>query len=372
MLNDEVRCTGGIARVVLQLAFLLIAAFAGPTKASATPSVAVVPPPDGGEVPDAALDSHGRIHLVYVKGNDAYYVNSGDQGRTFSRPLRVNSEPGTVHPPELYRGPVIAIGQDDQVHVVWWVNAFQRKRPKEEWGVYYSQLNPTRDAFLPARNINGRPSDNYSVAADRAGNVAVVWTAGVVYVNLSRDGGKSFDPPMVANPTVDSCECCATRSLFGPEDRLYALYRDKAGNMRDMYLLRLEKGAASFVRTPVSVTRWQINVCPMSGSSLGVWGSKGLVAAWEREFKIYFARMDFAGRLIPPGEIIAPGQGKYPLALSASNGVTLVAWKNNTTLNWQLYDAAGQLQGGLSSAPVTSRMRPGGVVTKDGTFVLFP
>jgi hypothetical protein len=369
MLNEVWRA-GWIARGMLPGALLLIAALAGPMTVGATPSVAVVPPPDGGEVPDAVLDSHGRIHLVYVKGNDAYYVNSGDQGRTFSRPLRVNSEPGTVHPAELYRGPVIAIGQDDQVHVVWWVNAFQRKRPKEEWGVYYSQLNTTRDAFLPARNINGRPSDNYSVAADRAGNVAVVWTAGIVYVNLSRDGGKSFDPPMVASPAVDSCECCATRSLFGPEDRLYALYRDKAGNMRDMYLLRLDKGAGSFVRTPVS--RWQINACPMSGSSLGFWGNTGLVAAWEREFKIFFARMDFMGRLIPPGEIIVPGQGKYPLALSAPNGATLVTWKNNTTLNWQLYDATGQPQGSLSSAPVTSRMRPGGVVTKDGRFVLFP
>lgn len=372
MARRGIRSLTGIASAMLSLGLLLsLFALVHPTTAGLAPTVTVVPSPDGGEVPDAAIDSQGRIHLVYVKGEDAYYVISSDQGRTFSRPLRVNSEPGTVHA-EMYRGPVIAIGKDDQVHVVWWVNAYQRQRPKNEWGVRYSQLNPTRDAFLPERNLSMRPSDNYSIAADRNGNVAVVWTAGPLYVNLSRDGGKSFDPPMVANSAVDSCECCATRSLFGPEDRLYALYRDKAGNMRDMYLLRLDRGADSFVRSPVSVTRWQINVCPMSGSSLGFWGNKGLVAAWEREFKIYVARMDFTGRLIPPGEIVAPGQGKYPVVLSAPGGAVLVAWKNNTTLNWQLYDASGQRDGSVRSVTVASRIRPGGVVTRDGAFVLFP
>jgi hypothetical protein len=371
MRTAELRHVTMIARVVV-FAMILLGGIAAPMRAAALPVVTVVPPPDGGEVPDAVIDSQGRIHLVYVKSDDAYYVTSTDQGRTFSHPLRINSDPGTVQPPGMFRGPVVALGKDDQVHVVWWVNAHPRKRPKNESGVYYSQLNPTRDAFLPARNINMRPSDNYSVAADRHGNVAVIWTAEAVYANLSRDGGKTFGAPMLANPSVDACECCATRALFGTEDQLYALYRDKAGNMRDMYLLRLDKGAEAFVRTPVSVTRWSFNACPMAGSSLAHWGNKGLVAAWEREFKIYFARMDFTGQLLPPGEILAPGQGKYPVVLSASTGATLVGWKDATRMRWQVYDAAGRPEGGVGSAPVASRFRPGGVVTKEGAFVLFP
>jgi hypothetical protein len=272
----------------------------------------------------------------------------------------------------MYRGPDIAIGKDDQVHAVWWVNAYQRKRPKNEWGVYYSQLSPAREAFLPARNINMKPSDNYSVAADRSGNVAVFWTADNVYVNLSKDGGKTFGPSTVAHPDADSCECCATRALFDPDGRLYAIYRDKAKNKRDMYLLRLDPGVATFARLPLSVTPWEINACPMAGASLGPWGGKGLIAGWQREGKIYFARLDPPGRLVPPGEIIAPGQGKYPVVLSAPGGAMLAAWKNRTTLYWQLYDAAGRPEGPLRSAPGTSPFRPGGVVTKGGAFVLFP
>jgi hypothetical protein len=360
-----------LARVILAIS--LLGSVAAPTVAGPSPAVLVVPVPNGGEAPDAAIDAQGRIHLVYVKAEDAYYVVSTDKGKTLSRPLRINSEPATVHPAEIFRGPVVAIGKDDQVHVVWWVNAYQRDRPKSEWGVYYSRLNPARDAFLPARNINGKPSDNYSVAADRDGNVAVIWTAGTTLsVNRSRDGGKTFGAPMAATPRVDPCECCATRALFGPEHRLYAIYRDKAGNMRDMFLLRLDKGAQTFVRSPLSVTPWRLNACPMAGASLGFWGDKGLVAAWERDVKIFFARLDFTGRLLAPGEIAVPGEGKYPVVLAGPGGTTLVASRHGTGLSWQMYDGAGRPQGGPGTAPGPSRARPAGVVTGDGTFVLFP
>ena len=355
------------------LAILLLGSLAAPTVAGPSPAIVVVPVPDGGEAPDAAVDTRGRIHLVYVKGEDAYYVVSIDKGKTFNRPLRINSERATVHPAEMFRGPVVAIGKDDQVHVVWWVNAYQRQRPKSEWGVYYSQLNPSRDAFLPGRNINGQPSDNYSIAADRDGYVAVIWTSGTTLsVNLSRDGGRTFGAPVVATPKVDPCECCATRALFGPDHRLYAIYRDKAGHMRDMFLLRLDKGAEMFVRSPLSVTPWHLNACPMAGASFGFWGDKGLVAAWERDGKIYFARVDFTGRLMAPGEIEVPSEGKYPVVLAGPGGATLVASRHGTGLSWQMYDAAGRSEGNPGSAPGTSRVRAAGVVTGDGTFILFP
>ena len=139
-----------------------------------------------------------------------------------------------------------------------------------------------------------------------------------------------------------------------------------------MYLLRRDPDVATFARVPLSVTPWEINACPMAGASLDLWGDKGLIAGWQREGKIYFARTDPSGRLVPPGEIIAPGEGRYPLVLSAPSGAILVAWKNDTTLYWQLYDAAARPEGRLRSAPGTTRFRPGGVVTKGGAFVLFP
>ena len=59
------------------------------------------------------------------------------------------------------------------------------------------------------------------------------------------------------------------------------------------------------------------------------------------------------------------------LALSASDGATLVAWKNKDVLGWQLYDAKGQPQGEAGSAK-SSGNGAAGVVFPNGRFDLFP
>ena len=84
--------------------------------------VRVVVPPHAGAAPDAEVDGHGRVHLVDVVGENAEYVRSADGGRTWSAPIRVNSGPDSVHPAHLFRGPDLAIGRDDRVHLVWYGN----------------------------------------------------------------------------------------------------------------------------------------------------------------------------------------------------------------------------------------------------------
>src|SRR5881296_763492 len=81
--------------------------------------VRVVATPGNGAVPDAEVDQNGAVDVAYVSGQDAYYAHSGDNGDSFSTPLRINSEPGSVHPPNMYRGPDIAVGKDGRIHVIW-------------------------------------------------------------------------------------------------------------------------------------------------------------------------------------------------------------------------------------------------------------
>ena len=161
--------------LVILLTLTLVAA-AGPLQADAAGGVKVIQTPNGGIVPDAEVDGRGVIHLVYVSGEDVYYVTSSDRGETFSPPIRVNSEPGTAYGGR-YRGPDVAVGKNGQVHVVWYTNAYQRKLPKDQWGVFYTRLNASGTGFEPARNLSRRPSDNFSVAADGRGRVAVFWMA---------------------------------------------------------------------------------------------------------------------------------------------------------------------------------------------------
>ncbi|MCH8295855.1 hypothetical protein IH992_32655 [Candidatus Poribacteria bacterium] len=353
-----------------------------PVWTHAAGNVQVIGVPNGGVTPDAEIDSQGIIHLVYVSGEknvgeDVYYVKSVDNGKHFSPPIRVNSEAGTAHPGGAYRGPDIAVGKANQVHVVWYVNAYQRKLPKDQWGVFYAHLNASETAFVAARNLNRLPSDNYSLAADGNGKVAVLWTAGKAYMNLSNDGGKTFSSTVTVEK-ADPCECCATRAYFSTSGNLYFAYRDKAENMRDMYLMTLTDGHEAFSKEKLSATPWKIEGCPMTGTYLTgrftTQSGKGenLVAGWETKGKIYFAHLSPDGGLRPPGEIKVAEFGKYPVVLTASDGTTLVAWKNGLKLEWRMYDGNGKPKGSLESASVDNSHRPAGVVTMAGDFLLFP
>ena len=100
----------------------------------------------------------------------------------------------------------------------------------------------------------------------------------------------------------------------------------------------------------------------------------GFVAAWPTKGQVYFARLDKDGAVLPPGEIKTPGTSGMRtglLALSASDGATLVAWKNKDVLGWQVYDAKGQAQGepGSASSPGNGAA---GVALRDGRFLVFP
>ena len=333
-------------------------------------SVTVIPTPNAGTVPDAQIDSRGVIHLAYLAGEDIYYVKSSDKGKTFSAPIRVNSEPATASGAK-FRGPDLAVGKGGRVHVVWYGNGYQRKLPKDQSGVFYAHLDASGTAFVPARNLNHRPSDNYSLAADGRGKVAVFWTAGGAFVNRSDDDGDTFSEASKID-LADPCECCATRAYFSPDGNLNLFYRDKAQNIRDMYLMVLAKGGRDFSKEKVSATSWPINACPMTGAYLTEGSRKGLVAGWETKGQINFARLDRAGHPLSPGEIKVSEKGKYPVALTAPDGTTLVAWKVGETLEWQMIDRKGNLQGGPGSAPSGDANRPAGVVTKDGDFLLFP
>jgi hypothetical protein len=331
--------------------------------------VQVVSTPDKGEVPDAEIDSSGTIHLAYVVGEDALYVKSCDDGKTFSQPLRVNSDPGTVHPPHSYRGPDLAISKGGRVHVIWYGNGYQRKLPKEQWGVFYSHLDPGDTAFAASRNLNHKPSDNYSLATDHEGNVAVVWMAGGLSLTSSQDNGDTFALAETVS-IADPCECCASRAFFSADSTLSIAYREKARNLRDMYVLERAKGQPAFSSQKISSTPWEVNACPMTGTFLS--GTKqGRVVGLETKGQISYARLGPTRSLAPPSEIKAGAKGKWPVALAAPDGTVLVSWKNGSTLYWQLRDSKDKPIGDVESAPGRNPHRHAGVVTKDGNFLLF-
>src|SRR6185295_13114372 len=70
------------------------------TQRAAVPAVRVVRAPDGGIQPQLMADERGVVHLIYFKGDasagDVFYCTSRDSCESFSAPIRVNSQSGSV------------------------------------------------------------------------------------------------------------------------------------------------------------------------------------------------------------------------------------------------------------------------------------
>lgn len=314
----------------------------------------------------------GTVHLLFDAEDGPQYVSSMDGGVTFGRPMAV-VDAAARKPGLEFSGEDLAVDQDGRVHVALSNNAWKLKLPQEEWGFYYARLMPGAKAFSPVRNINRKPSEGFSLAAGEDGAVAASFLSGKLFAMVSRDGGETFAASAELNPAWNPCDCCTTSAAYGPDGRLALLYREETDNERDIYVaLRGQGRDAKPSRQRVSSTTWKIAGCPMTYFTITP-TLTGYVIAWPTKGQVYFARLDKDGAVLPPGEIMTSGttgMRKGLLALSATDGITLVAWKDKDVLGWQLYDAKGQPQGSPGSAASPGN-GAAGVVLPNGRFVLF-
>ena len=314
---------------------------------TATASATIMVTPEGGIQPQAIVDSKGRVHVLYFKGEpaggDLYYTRL-TPGSSGTPPIRVNSEAHSAGAIGTVRAAQIVVGKDDRVHVVW--NGLGPKNPNGYPAAYqaYTRLNDAGTAFEPQRNLTtwAKGLDGGgSVAADKAGNVYVFWHAmanakdesgRAVFVARSSDNGKTFARETQANPeTTGACACCGMKALADSKGNVYVLYRAAGENVnRDTLLLASHDKGATFQQTRLD--RWKINACPMSTYALAenagqVW------AAWENAGHICYGIVDPATLVVSAPKSVAGDKQKHPFLTGGANGQMLLAWTEGT--GWQ-------------------------------------
>ncbi len=358
------------ARVgLLTLSFI---AFAAGHASDRVNRVNVIRVPDKAKVVKAQVGADGTIHLLLDAEDGPRYVKSTDAGVTFSTPMTIVDD-ASQKPGLKFQGEDLATGKEGRVHVALSNNAWKLKLPEEEWGFYFASLLPDAKAFSPVRNVNRKPSEGFSLAADERGNVTACFLSGKLFTMVSHDNGETFGKYAEPNPAWNPCDCCTTAAAYSADGKLALLYREETDNERDMFVvLSDQRGKNKPLRTRVSGTPWKLNGCPMTYFTI-TRTDTGYVAAWPTKGQIYFVRLDKAGAVLPPGEIRTPGTSGMRnglLALSASDGATLIAWKNEDRLGWQLYDAKIQ-PAGRSSSEDSPGSGAAGVVLPSGRFILF-
>lgn len=358
--------------------------------------VTLVRTPNGGIQPQAAVDSHGVVHLIYYKGpadgGDIFYVRQAPTQETFSEPIQVNSQAGSALATGTIRGPQLSLGKNGRVHVVW-TGGKGAARPtiegKEIDPVIYARLNDAGTAFEPERNLKtyASPSDGDTVAADSNGNVYVAWHAltpgatnevgRAVYVTRSTDDGKTFqrEARATSQPT-GACGCCGLRAFADSAGAVYILFRGAGENVnRDEILLVSPRPGAEF--QIANAHPWKATSCPMSSAALTE-GKDRVLAAWETAEQVYFANVNPKTMLVSK-PIAAPGstKRKHPIAVGNAKGETLFAWTEGTAwakggaVAWQLYDPSGNPaseNGRAEGVPIWSLVTA--FAKPDGVFVI--
>ena len=228
----------------------------------------------------------------------------------------------------------------------------------------YTRMNADGTGFEQQRNLMTSTyalDGGGSVAADDEGNVYVVWHANsikgapgeggrAVWVTTSRDDGKTFAAESRANREhTGACGCCGLRAGTDGSGNVFVLYRSAMNTVhRDMYVLASKDKGGSFAATKLD--KWEIGQCVMSSAGFHSI-TDGMLASWETEHQVKFARVDE----LPPNSrpsVTAPNLGeqtrKHPVLCSNSAGQVILAWTEGTgwqkggSVAWQVFDQIGR------------------------------
>jgi hypothetical protein len=249
----------------------------------------------GAKQPQAAVDPHGRIYVVFGQGNHIRCATSTDEGKSFK-----STAVGTVGSLALgmRRGPRIAA--NSEVLVVTAIGGKEGKgrdgdvlawRSADSGGTW---TGPTRMNAVAGSAREGL----HSMAAGPNGLVYCAWldlrnNRTEIYGVRSKDGGLTWekDTLVYRSPEKSVCECCHPSVAFAPDGTLYVMWRNQLAGARDMFLVRSTSGGESFGEAEkLGRETWPLNACPMDGGAIAAGANGQVDTVWMRAGAIYAAR----------------------------------------------------------------------------------
>ena len=310
--------------------------FSAPVRVNSTPGDARV---NGEQPPRVALKERPggtpEIAVVWTTrgtaGTKMLSATSNDGARTFSASTLV---PGTDAPGN--RGwEAVGAGPGSRFFAVW---LDHRKLAQPQ------QLQMAGEHHHEA----GAPAKSTQAATP---------TDGVAMAQLSQLYVASLDGAVAPQGVTGGvCYCCKTAIAAGPADSLYLAWRHVyPGNLRDIALAVSRDGGKTF--TPpvrVSEDKWQIEGCPDDGPSMAVDRQGTVHVVWpsvvtERggPVKALFHAMTRDGRTFTPRERIpSEGQANHPQLSIDGSGTLAVVWDESGSGTRVLASATGRLDSG--------------------------
>ncbi|HRI15366.1 MAG TPA: sialidase family protein [Verrucomicrobiota bacterium] len=353
--------------------------------------------PEQGLQPAAVTDARGRVHLIYLAGDpksaDIHYTTRSQPTLPWSKPIVVNSQPGSAIAIGTVRGPRLALGENGRALVVWNGSSMAEAKADESAPLLFSRLSDDGASFETQRNLLGGTTRHLdggaAVASNQKGLVWAVWhgapktpppegdseTARGVYLAASSDDGKTFsEPRRIDTPHLGVCACCGLEAGFHGPQHASILYRSaENGNERGMVWLRSHDDGRSF--SSQRLDRWNLSECPMTttrfvpGAPFAVWSRQGTI------------QLGHLGENPSPRVTAVSGLGQranHPVAVQSTDGQMLVVWTEGTgwqrggTLAWKVTKAGSAAEGRIKHVPgVPIWGLPAAAQESDGGFTIW-
>ncbi len=353
--------------------------------------------------PEIAVGSDGAVNAIWLdKGltadrpspkprkpgehshrsaTDLYFSRSTDGGNSWSRPVRVNREPGSVWGFAVSK-PRVAVGPTGTIHIFYPANDRSPDTGLDVVSAVYTQsvdggrnfsasIIVNRPATVDRSDLLGEGltmTNSFGTMGVAPGGVIITAWQNVTemedtsdgadaVVAISTDDGRSFDAERVALPGNDVCPCCQLTLAFG-DDTAYMGYRKIYADGRDSTVARSTDGGRTFSGDGrLDLARWDIDGCPLKPTELGIDGDRVYAATFNGGADpagLYFTRSTDGGRTFGDGRQVhaaAPYSDAPALTVDAAGTIRLV-WHAKVDGPRRLFTAVSIDAGDTLSAPV--------------------
>lgn len=298
--------------------------------------------------------------LAYGSGKAIYVATSTDEGRSFSKPVKVAEL--SVLPLGRHRGPRVAISGD--TIVVTAVSGGPADGDLLAWRSVDG--GKTWSSGVRINDVRAAPREGlHALAADGHGKVFAAWLdlrqpGTRLYEASSADSGATWSANVLLYESPDGsiCQCCHPSTTIDASGRIWVMWRNSVRGARDMYIASSMDGAHFSQPAKLGKGSWHLNACPMDGGGIGLDHGR-VVTAWRREKELYLAAPGEAEQRIGEGvDISVAGgaagvyaawtsgggiqvhtprsaqpttiteQGAFPNLLALPNGKVLAAWED--------------------------------------------
>ncbi|MEX0737838.1 MAG: hypothetical protein WD071_00695 [Pseudohongiella sp.] len=329
---------------------------------------------DCGQTPSADYDSDGRLWVIFAHEQHAYVVSSGDDGVTFSAPVRVNDSPENIETNGENRPKIVIDDTQGMIYVSWTM----KTGGQHTGDIRFSRSADGGRNFEPVQTINddglltSHRFDSLFLAA--SGDLYLTWldkreleyaaqrgdsyTGSGVFYTVSQDQGKTF----AANRKVadHSCECCRIAVAPYGDDGMALMWRHVFdGTTRDHAIAGVGPDGVRSVFSRATVDDWQINACPHHGPSMVLGATDSDEAAYhmtwfsagDRHKGIYYGRHGLgSGDTRQLRQIDGSAGASHP-QIAEWQGVLHLVWKRFDGIETRLMWMYSRDEGGNWSEP---------------------